>query len=335
RCTPWAGSGCRGGSTTPPWRCGTTPRRWRRPGASPSCSRACPTRWPRWSPRPSRSRPSASAPAPARTARCSSTTTCSASRTGSGRSSSAATPRSARCRSPPCGPSPRTCGPAGSRRTTRATTCRPRSPRASASTARPARTDRAPGAVGPAPVAHRCRHRRPPACHDGRVTDRPRLRRPTLLAGALLLLVAACGDGGDGSAAGDEPPAGTATEATGEAPGGTGRGGPAPVLTEDALAAASGGAPAARGAGLDEPPGPADRRAVAGEAEVAAAITAADGRVTACCLLVAAAPEQRQRGLMEVEGLGGYAGMVFVWDQDTTGGFWMRDTIVPLSIAWF
>ena len=27
--------------------------------------------------------------------------------------------------------------------------------------------------------------------------------------------------------------------------------------------------------------------------------------------------------------------MVFVWDQDTTGGFWMRDTIVPLSIAWF
>lgn len=167
------------------------------------------------------------------------------------------------------------------------------------------------------------------------MTDRPRLRRPTLLAGALLLLVAACGDGGDGSAAGDEPPAGTATEATGEAPGGTGRGGPAPVLTEDALAAASGGAPAARGAGLDEPPGPADRRAVAGEAEVAAAITAADGRVTACCLLVAAAPEQRQRGLMEVEGLGGYAGMVFVWDQDTTGGFWMRDTIVPLSIAWF
>ena len=28
-------------------------------------------------------------------------------------------------------------------------------------------------------------------------------------------------------------------------------------------------------------------------------------------------------------------GMVFVWDEDTEGGFWMRNTPTPLSIAWF
>jgi uncharacterized membrane protein (UPF0127 family) len=32
--------------------------------------------------------------------------------------------------------------------------------------------------------------------------------------------------------------------------------------------------------------------------------------------------------------LGGYDGMAFAWDDDTTGGFWMKDTEVPLSIAY-
>jgi uncharacterized protein len=38
---------------------------------------------------------------------------------------------------------------------------------------------------------------------------------------------------------------------------------------------------------------------------------------------------------MEVTDLGGYEGMVFVFDADTDGGFWMRNTPTPLSIAWF
>ncbi|MFO7278854.1 MAG: DUF192 domain-containing protein [Thermoanaerobacterales bacterium] len=168
----------------------------------------------------------------------------------------------------------------------------------------------------------------------------PSRRRPlTALVVASLALAVSCGDGGGGDAAGDEPPAGTASapapETTADEPPAGTASGPAPEMTADELAAASGGAPAATGAGLAEPPGPSERWAVAGEAEVAASVTAADGRVTACCLLVAAAPEQRQRGLMEVEDLGGYDGMVFVWDQDTAGGFWMRNTVLPLSIAWF
>lgn len=47
--------------------------------------------------------------------------------------------------------------------------------------------------------------------------------------------------------------------------------------------------------------------------------------------------ELRARGLMGVTdpGLGGPTGMVFAFPGDTTGGFWMKDTVMPLSIAWY
>jgi uncharacterized protein len=108
------------------------------------------------------------------------------------------------------------------------------------------------------------------------------------------------------------------------------------------LAALSGGAPAAKGAGLDAPPGPADRVALdsfdvgdLGFGEVAIAITGPDGEVAGWCVLLAAIADQRQRGLMEVTDLGGYAGMLFVWDADSSSSFYMRNTPTPLSIAWF
>jgi uncharacterized protein len=168
------------------------------------------------------------------------------------------------------------------------------------------------------------------------VTRPPVVRRRSRLARALpgaacalALVVAACGgddDGsGDGAAGGSEGGAGSAQPSEG----------PADPISLDDLAAASGEAPATRGAGLSEPPGPSDRTGLPGVGEVAASITAPDGSVTGCCLLVAATSEQRQRGLMEVTDLGGYEGMVFVWDADTSGGFWMRNTPTPLSIAWF
>jgi uncharacterized membrane protein (UPF0127 family) len=108
------------------------------------------------------------------------------------------------------------------------------------------------------------------------------------------------------------------------------------------VAALSGDAPAAQGAGLDAPPGPADRVALesfdVGDlefGEVAIAITGPDGAVAGWCVLVAATAEQRQRGLMEVSDLGGYTGMLFVWDADSSSSFYMRNTPTPLSIAWF
>ena len=71
------------GGRRPRSRSSTTPRRSRTPAASRSCSRACPTRWPGWSPTRCRSPRSASAPVRTATARCSCSTTCSASRTAS------------------------------------------------------------------------------------------------------------------------------------------------------------------------------------------------------------------------------------------------------------
>ncbi|WP_419920467.1 DUF192 domain-containing protein [Candidatus Poriferisodalis sp.] len=53
-------------------------------------------------------------------------------------------------------------------------------------------------------------------------------------------------------------------------------------------------------------------------------------------VIVAATPQSRSAGLMSVEdfdALGGYAAMVFVFDGDTTGAFWMRDTPLPLRIT--
>ena len=53
------------------------------------------------------------------------------------------------------------------------------------------------------------------------------------------------------------------------------------------------------------------------------------------CALLAATQQQRARGLMEVTDLKGYAGMVFRFPEDTASGFYMRNTPMPLSIAWF
>jgi uncharacterized membrane protein (UPF0127 family) len=50
---------------------------------------------------------------------------------------------------------------------------------------------------------------------------------------------------------------------------------------------------------------------------------------------VAETVEQRQQGLMNRETLGADAGMVFVFFRPSSSGFWMKDTLIPLSIAFF
>jgi uncharacterized protein len=50
-------------------------------------------------------------------------------------------------------------------------------------------------------------------------------------------------------------------------------------------------------------------------------------------LEVAADPASRTRGLSGRRSVPPGSGMVFLYPVDTTGGFWMKDTLVPLSIA--
>ncbi len=51
-------------------------------------------------------------------------------------------------------------------------------------------------------------------------------------------------------------------------------------------------------------------------------------------VLVADTPEQRSQGLMEVTDLKGYAGMLFVFETVGTGGFWMKNTVMPLTVLY-
>ena len=50
---------------------------------------------------------------------------------------------------------------------------------------------------------------------------------------------------------------------------------------------------------------------------------------------VADTPAERQTGLMGRESLSPYDGMAFVWEEPVVGTFWMKDTLIPLSIAFW
>ena len=49
---------------------------------------------------------------------------------------------------------------------------------------------------------------------------------------------------------------------------------------------------------------------------------------------IANRPDQHRRGLMFRESMDELAGMLFVFQGDRTGGFWMRNTLIPLDIAY-
>ena len=91
------------------------------------------------------------------------------------------------------------------------------------------------------------------------------------------------------------------------------------------------------GLGVGWAPEVRGRRLLRGFSEVAATITAEDGSTCQVCLLAATDDFQRQRGLMEVtdRNLGGYDGMLFQFTKTQNGAFWMYNTPMPLSIAYF
>jgi uncharacterized membrane protein (UPF0127 family) len=94
--------------------------------------------------------------------------------------------------------------------------------------------------------------------------------------------------------------------------------------------------------GADRPADPslrpdgAARVPLVGFGETQLAVRSVSGQLLEWCLLLAANERQWQRGLMQVTDpeLGGYAGMVFRFPNDTTVPFYMRNTPQPLSIAY-
>ncbi len=59
----------------------------------------------------------------------------------------------------------------------------------------------------------------------------------------------------------------------------------------------------------------------------------APGRRVVLKVEVADTPEARARGLMLRRNLPDNAGMLFVFEEEQRWGFWMKNTLIPLSIA--
>jgi uncharacterized membrane protein (UPF0127 family) len=68
---------------------------------------------------------------------------------------------------------------------------------------------------------------------------------------------------------------------------------------------------------------------------VVAIVTPAAGEPCELCVWLADDNDRRSRGLMQVDDLGGRDAMVFVYDRPRTTRFTMRNTVLPLSIAFF
>src|SRR3990172_8122939 len=66
---------------------------------------------------------------------------------------------------------------------------------------------------------------------------------------------------------------------------------------------------------------------------VTLAIENAEGEWQELTVEIADSPQERATGLMNVAYLDEDYGMLFVYPEDTASGFWMKDTIIPLSIA--
>jgi uncharacterized protein len=59
-----------------------------------------------------------------------------------------------------------------------------------------------------------------------------------------------------------------------------------------------------------------------------------NGRTVSLTVELAYTEAQRERGLMSREHLADDAGMLFVFAANTDIGFWMKDTLIPLDIAY-
>lgn len=77
------------------------------------------------------------------------------------------------------------------------------------------------------------------------------------------------------------------------------------------------------------------RQLIPGLQEIAFTVRTAEGAMAEWCAMLAETDAQRAQGLMHQTDLGGYDGMVFRFAEPHSGGFWMKNTIIPLDIAYF
>jgi uncharacterized protein len=111
--------------------------------------------------------------------------------------------------------------------------------------------------------------------------------------------------------------------------------GPAdPFLETGAAGPDAGAAPTAEPAPPEgrQPPGEGDLELFGA---IAMAVTPPDGEPVGYCALLADTREARAQGLMHRTDMAGYDAMVFAYDEPTAGSFYMFNTVMPLSIAFY
>ena len=80
----------------------------------------------------------------------------------------------------------------------------------------------------------------------------------------------------------------------------------------------------------------ASRQPLDGFDERAFRFIGTDGPITDWfCGLLALTDPAREQGLMNQTDLRGYDAMLFEWPSDVSFGFWMKNTLIPLDIAWY
>ena len=72
-----------------------------------------------------------------------------------------------------------------------------------------------------------------------------------------------------------------------------------------------------------------------GESKQAHVVLSSGDASTTVAVEVADTPASREHGLMGRTSLPADEGMVFTWPADHAGAFWMKDTLIPLSIAFY
>lgn len=80
--------------------------------------------------------------------------------------------------------------------------------------------------------------------------------------------------------------------------------------------------------------GPPEIPPGSGDAPYELTITNANGETATLQVEVASTRAQRERGLMERESMPDDHGMLFLFEEDVSLGFWMKNTPLPLTIAY-
>lgn len=159
--------------------------------------------------------------------------------------------------------------------------------------------------------------------------------RTAIVTTLLLVGSTACASSGDGAA--DSPTPVVVSDTTTTTPA---TATPSSIPTSDTMAPATppstSGEPSASAAPTTTSDVDAEPAVTpSGYERVAASVTTADGEVCDVCLWLADTADARRQGLMGVTDLGDGDGMAFVYPVPHTGTFWMKNTLLPLSIAFF